>query len=292
MSANKLTLQFFNFLPELKTFETCKNKIIKIIDLLPEYSETVNFLGIFFAHKLDSNAKIQASKYTNTPDALPINNNPYAYLMMEVVYQKTQAIVVFYEDFIKANDINFQRTLLHEMTHAICGHQEGRRFQVPKFFSLLPKDAAQYIIYYLIDSHRDYEVDCYLAKKFPELVLEYNYSYSNSISPQDVKQMLKHTVPLKYRLEITVYLTEYYRNLFVLEHLPNSLHNNKKFRKAKENFERQIRTCRIWLEKELQKPSPLPPILMTECDFTDSYSLMLWFCKTIDLGTKQPLFTP
>jgi hypothetical protein len=173
------------------------------------------------------------------------------------------------------------------MAHAFCG-SEDRSIKCPGHFQKLPKETTNYLTGYLIDAQSDYEVDCFLATRFPELLLEYNYSYSNALSQQDIKRKLAQIPLWEHRLEITVYLVEYYRNLLVLEHLPKSIHSNRQFKKAKRHFETLFKTCRLWLEDKMQKSLPSPQELITESDFKNCYDLMQWFCKTVELDTKQP----
>jgi len=67
------------------------------------------------------------------------------------------------------------------MGHAICGHESGM-FKSPGYFNKLPKEVAGSLKDHLINYQQDYEVDSFLAKKFPKLMLKYEYNYSREIS--------------------------------------------------------------------------------------------------------------
>jgi len=279
-------VEFFNFVPEFDALSKLKGEFGESLRLLPEYGTRVHKLGVFVSHKADRATKLKSAEYTNLPEPEPWES-PYGNLMMSFFYHGVQSILVFFEDYIKASESDIRRTILHEMGHAICGH-ECRTVKTPGYFENLPPETSSYIVNQLTNLHEDYEVDCFLAEKVPEVVLEYIYNYAKHVSQSDIKKIFQKIPAWAKRLEAAMLLAEYYRNLLVLEHLPNTLQRNRKFKKAKSKFAVLFKSSRLWLEDVMKKALPSPEDLISKSDFKDQYQLKLWFCKTVELDTKKP----
>jgi hypothetical protein len=270
----------FNYIPKIK------GEFNEALSLLPEYHKNVHKLGVFIAHKLDMEIKLKSAEYTKLPNPEPWNS-PYGNLMMSFFYHGIQSILVFFEDYVKASENDIRRTILHEMGHAICGH-ECRTVNSPSYFGNLSPQTSSYIQNQLINLQEDFEVDSFLAKKVPEVVLEYIYNYALNASQSDIKKIFKKIPAWAKRLETYMLLVEYYRNLLVLKHLPKIMQDKRKYKKAKKKFTVLFKSSRLWLQHILKKSLPSSEELITESAFKDQYQLKLWFCKIVELDTKKP----
>jgi hypothetical protein len=281
-----MEIEVFNFVSEFSQISKLKGDFQESIDSLPIYCDRVKKLGIFVAHKSDTEIKLRAMEFINFPDPEPWES-PYGNLMMSFFYEGAQSILVFFEDYVKARENDIRRTILHEMVHAVCGH-ECRNVKSPGHFERLPKESADYVRNQLTNFHEDYEVDSFLAERFPEVILEYFYDYSREMTQADIKKIMAKVPLWARRLEVAMLLIEYYRCLLVLEHLPDALHGNRKFKKAANKFALMCKTCRVWLMNIMKKTLPTLDKLISETDFKDQYQLKLWYVKTVELDTKAP----
>jgi len=278
-------IEFFNYVPELKQITTLEAEFQKALEELTEYRDHVHKLGVYISRKFDRKVMQEADAYTCVPEPGEIWINPQASLMMSFLYQGVQAVVVFYEDLLKSDTVDLRRTIRHELAHAICGHESGD-FKSPGYFDKLHKEAADQLRDRLINLQHDYEVDCFLARRFPKLTLRYIHKYSKELSEKKIGDLVRRKIPRwAHRLEWAMCLIEFYRNLLVLDCVSEVFHNDKNLKRAKKNFKRLFKFAGSRLAQEINK-SRLPPV--TCDDFKDQYRLRLRFCKMVELDTKQP----
>jgi len=283
----QLRIEFFNYVPEFKQIGKLEIELQEALNDLPEYNTKVAQLGVFMSHKLDKDVMLKADSYTGFPNP-EVWICPQGFLMVCYFYGEIHSIVVFFEDYSKCSVSELRRTIRHELTHAICGHRSGD-FRSPGYFGKLPKKVADSLKNRLINHQQDYEVDSFLAKRCPELILDYLYGYSKKLSLNIFKKMLRNLPNWAKRLELTIFLVDYYRNLLILKALPDHLHSHAKFKRAKKKFENMFKASRLWLKDTMYTNLPPAQELISPSDFQDQYKLKLWFCKTVELDQKQPI---
>lgn len=286
MNSPKLNIEFFNHVPEFKEIQKLKEDFQEALDGLQEYNNHVHKLGIFISHKFDKEVMHKANLYTGVSES-EVWITSQGHLMVSYFYNKVQSIVVFFEDYVKASKIALERTILHELTHAICGHKSGL-FKSPGYFNKLPREVADSLRNRLINYQQDYEVDSYLAKRYPEVVLKYIYDYSKELSLSGFRKVLTGIPKWAHRLEMAIYLVAFYQNLLVLRCIPSHFHSSAQFKRSKRKFESLFRASRIWLKDIMSKSLPSPEELISVSDFKDQFKLKMWFCRTVELDIKGP----
>ena len=287
MSSSLLPIEYFNFVGNFTKLSKLKNEINSVILSLPEYSQCVKKLGVFIAKKSDVSTPIKAMEYTTFRECKPWIS-PHGKLMMSFFYQGIQSIVILVEDYLKENDNDIKCTFFHEMGHAICDHKV-KQVKSSIFSDKIPKEKANDIKNLLSNYQNDYEVDVFLVEKIPGILLDYLYNYSLSLSQNMITKLIANLPEYAQPFELTIYLIDFSKNLFVLNHLPNAFLSSRKFKKARKKFVILIKSVRLWLMEIMRIYLPPYEQLLTETDFKNQFKLKLWYCKTVEIDKKTLL---